>query len=84
MNISPHLREIVAVGTVMATGIAGYTGIRLDVANNEKAVSAMQLEDVKQNEAINTGRETNARIDERTRLMKEQLDRIERQVMRTK
>lgn len=81
-GITDHLRELIAAGTVAVTLVAGYTGMQKDIHSIKAEVQSSQQINEKQQALIHEDQLTTARVDERTRIMKEQLDRIERHVTR--
>lgn len=67
------MKELLAAGTVLVTVAVGYAGIQKDVGYLEQRVTKSEA-------IIDEDHSTVARVDERTRLMKEQLDRIEKSI----
>lgn len=74
------IKEVVAVGTVLFALGAGYTGIQKDVATVQTEVIAVKEVEQKHNDYIQQDAAATARIDERTKAMQEQLNRIEKGV----
>lgn len=83
--ISPGWLDTIkfAAATVglLVTGVAGYTGLSKDVAMVQVSADEAKKVNEAQQLEINSAHLITARVDERTRLMKEQLDRIEKKVV---
>jgi hypothetical protein len=76
MNIEVVTSTLKGIGisaVAVAGAVAGYVNIQRDIAYVKDEVA---LHD----EYIEKDKEISVRVDERTRIMKEQLDRIEKQV----
>lgn len=82
--LSEQIKEFAAAGTVLVTLVAGYTGLQKDVAYTTEAVAVEHGKNAEQDTKLKEQEIVSARVDERTRLMKEQLDRIEANQMRGK
>lgn len=77
-NISDQIKAAVATGTILVSLAGGYVGMQKDIhAVDSKIDETMQVNE-KQDTTIQTDHETVARVDERTRIMMEQLARIEK------
>ena len=73
-----NVKEIIAAGTVVVTLAAGYTGMQKDIHVVRQDVAEQAQVNDAQTKQIAEDHEIVARVDERTKAMKEQLDRIER------
>lgn len=74
------LKEAIAIGTVLVAVGAGYTGLQKDVSSVQQEVTVMQEQEARHNEYIQSDAAATARIDERTKAMQQQLERIEKSV----
>lgn len=74
------IKEAIAVGTVLVAVGAGYTGLQKDVSSVQQEVTVMQEQEARHNEYIQADAAATARIDERTKAMQQQLERIEKSV----
>lgn len=77
-HVIDNIKEVLAVGTVIVGITAGYTSTQKDVHSLQEQVQANAQVDTLQSQELTDQSLINARVDERTRIMKEQLDRIER------